>query len=153
MVSGINVIGEPLFSTNAGGKPISRVVTVFPRFKTIVTAPGTHSCQIETLVRALNRQRSDNGDPPMTRDEEMEVWNDVVPGFTQGYTVQIRPDPDKMPQALRRGSRCETAITSDCSVRHLIVRTGEIRYALDIPAIGYRNRKRKRHKSFWIMAF
>ena len=129
MTSDVAVIGEPLFARDSGGKPISRILTVFPRFNTIVTIPGTHLLQIETFVHTLEQQRSAAGIAAMTPMDEREVWNDAVPGSIQGDTVQIRPDPENMRKVFQ-ADRLLQRMVSKRQIKFLDVFNQDVRDAV-----------------------
>jgi hypothetical protein len=99
MVSTITVLGEPLFAKNENGRLKSRIGTVFPRTRTLVTLPGIHATQRRAYLDHLRDQRRRNGQPPLRPEQEHDEWNGAVDLILDDGAVLIRPDPDNMPLA------------------------------------------------------
>jgi hypothetical protein len=93
----LEILGPPFFAVDAEGRLISRLGTLFPRHRTLVTLPGVHASQRLALVDHLNAQRRALGDRPLTfEEEEVEMAWSVDLFFDPDRTVLIRPDPDNM---------------------------------------------------------
>jgi hypothetical protein len=101
MSSRITYIGQPLFSLDSRGKLVSRIGTVFPRHHTVVTLPGVHATQRNAYLEELRCWRKERGQPPLTRVEEEDEWNDAVDLIIEPEVVLIRPEPDRMALAFR----------------------------------------------------
>ena len=90
------IIGEHPLAKDADGKLKSRIATVFPYGNTIVTLPGIHATQRMAYVDLLARERSEQGLPPLSREEEDAEWQNSVDLIMEDDTILIRPDPDNM---------------------------------------------------------
>jgi len=111
MTSNVTIIGEPLFTQDAAGKLKSRIATVFPRFHAIVTLPGIHATQINAFGDWLIQQQLPAGFPQTPEEKERAARDDAVALTIDGDTVQIRPDPENMPQALRADKFLQTFVS------------------------------------------
>ena len=101
MSTAITLLGEPLFTADASGKPLSRIATAFPRHDLLVTLPGIHVMQRNAFVEwyAAERRRRGLADLP---GPEMDLeWQAAVDLIVAGDTVLIRPDPLAMPLAFQ----------------------------------------------------
>jgi len=129
-MSNVNILGAPLFSIGANGRPVSSILTIFPRFDTIVTIPTIHLFQIDAFVKRMNEERLAAGHPPMNLDEEREVRGDAVPAVIEGNRVQIRPHPDDMPLAFRADKLLQKAGVSKRRIKYLNVFNASVRDSL-----------------------
>jgi hypothetical protein len=96
MVPSLNILGEPPFTTDATGKPKSRIAMVFPASRTLVTVPGIHATQRLEYVDWLNEKRRTEGLPKLTRTEEAAECDQAVDLILEDYSILIRPDPENM---------------------------------------------------------
>ena len=92
----IETIGPRLFELNEQGQLKSRVGTVFPRHRVLVTVPGIHAMQRLALLERLNQQRQARGETPLGMDEEARALEHSVDLFFEAGAILIRPDPERM---------------------------------------------------------
>ncbi|MGO9112994.1 MAG: hypothetical protein ACLP9L_27490 [Thermoguttaceae bacterium] len=124
------IIGDHPLARDASGKLRSRIGTVFPRSRTIVTLPGIHAMQRLAYLDLLVAERAAAGQPPLSRDEESAVWEasvDLV--FEEGY-VLIRPDPENMPLAFEADDVLQEIIPKH-RIKFLNVRNEKVRKAVE----------------------
>lgn len=131
-MSSITYLGDPLFARFPDGRLRSRIVTVFPRYDTIVTIPTIHFFQIDAFVESIRAQRLVGGLPPMTVEEEQELRSDAVPVLIDGDFVQIRPTPNDMPLAFRGDRLLQKAGISKRRIKYLNVFNEQVRDALKV---------------------
>ena len=129
MMSDITVIGAPLFAEDPDGKRKSRIATVFPRFRAIVTLPGIHATQIDAFVAWLIGQQLPPEFPQTPAEKEQAARDDAVALTCEGDTVQIRPDPENTPQAFRADQLLQTLV-SKWRIKFLNVLNERVREAV-----------------------
>ncbi len=91
-MSEYNYLGEPLFFVGPNGRR-NAIVTLFPRYDTIVTLPTVHAFQINAFVEKRKADLVAANLPELTLPEENEMRQSAVPAVIQGDCVHIRPDP------------------------------------------------------------
>jgi hypothetical protein len=125
----IEVIGPQLFERDASGKPKTHIGTIFPRRRTLVTLPGIHASQRLAVIDRLNEQRSAEGRPPLTPEEEEVEFIQSVDLIFEADQILIRPDPDHMDLAFAADDLLEE-VASKRSIRFLFVMDRKVRDAL-----------------------
>lgn len=90
------IIGEHLFAKDSQGRLVSRVGTVFPHVRSVVTLPGIHATQRIAFIEMLNREHEEQGQPPLSDYEQNLHWENSVDLVIEEDRVLIRPDPSKM---------------------------------------------------------
>ena len=129
-MSEVRIIGDPLFSNGPDGRRISSILTIFPRYDTIVTIPTIHLLQIEAFIQTMNAERLANGLAELTAEEELEIRNNAVPAVIEGDRIQIRPDPDDMPLAFQADKVLQRKGVSKRRITYLNVFNEKVRDAL-----------------------
>lgn len=129
MVSGVLLIGEHPLAKDASGKLRSRIGTVFPELRLLVTLPGIHAMQRQAALDWIVEQRRTAGLPPLTREEESDVWNSAVDLIMEDDGIQIRPDPDDMPLAFQ-ADRLLQQIVSKRQIKFLHALNEKVRTAI-----------------------
>jgi hypothetical protein len=92
----VEIIGPQLFERDDKGNLKSRVATVFPARRLVVTVPGIHAWQRNALIDHLNEQRKAAGQPPLTSQETEKECACSVDLILDDNIILIRPDPDQM---------------------------------------------------------
>jgi hypothetical protein len=92
----IRIIGEPPLAKQPDGRLVSRIGTLFPRSRTLITLPGIHATQRAAYISALNADREKSHLPPLGEAEEMAELQDSVDLIMEGDAILIRPDADAM---------------------------------------------------------
>lgn len=123
------VIGEMLLARDAQGRLQSRIATIFPRSRTLVTLPGIHATQRMAYVHALNGNRLHDGLPPLTEEEEMVEWQQSVDLIVDDDAVLIRPDPDNMPLAFEADEQLQELVSKQ-KVKFLFVMNQKVRQSI-----------------------
>ncbi len=96
MISTITILGEPPFAKNARGKLKSRIGTIFPRARTLVTLPGIHAMQRRQYLDLLNQKRNKSGLESLDKEQEHLEWNNAVDLIFDENAILIRADPENM---------------------------------------------------------
>jgi len=131
----MKLIGEPILARDETGRLKSKIGTVFLRTAGIVTAERTHYLQREAWIAALNRDRSAQGLPALTEEEELaekERSVDLLFEESQALNealVLIRPDPYAMPLAFEADELLQTLV-SKRYIRFLNIQNERVRDAL-----------------------
>jgi hypothetical protein len=99
MTAETRILGEHPFAADAHGKLKSRIGTVFPQSRTLITLPGIHATQRQAWLDFLKEERRAHGLAPLTREEERLEWTQAVDLIFEADTILIRPDPENMPLA------------------------------------------------------
>ena len=89
----IRILGEPPLARQPNGMLVSRIGTIFPRSRTLVTLPGIHATQRLAYITDLNQQRQTQGRPLLEEEDEMTEWQHSVDLIMDGDCILIRPDP------------------------------------------------------------
>ena len=77
------------------------IATCFPLEQAVVTVPGIHATQRMAFLERLNERRRENGMPPLSADDERQLWYRAVDLILGGDTVFIRSNPDRMDMTFR----------------------------------------------------
>ena len=125
----IRMIGEHPLAKTAGGKLRSRIGTVFPRSRTIVTLPGIHATQRIAYVNDLNEKRQKNGLPPLSEEDEMLEWQQSVDLIMEDDCILIRPDPENMPLAYEVDDLLQELISKQ-KIKFLNLLNESVRFAI-----------------------
>ncbi len=108
---------------------VSRIGTVFPRSRAIVTLPGIHATQRMAYIDAINQRRAQRGEGPLDKDEVSRLWNDAVDIVMEENAVLIRPDPERMSLAFHADDLLQE-IVPKYRVRFLHVLNSKVREAI-----------------------
>lgn len=125
----IKIIGDPLLACNEEGRLISRVATVFPRRRVLVTLPGTHAWQRVAFSDYVNAQLAAAGSKPMTCDEEVAEYMHSVDLILEPGIVLIRPDPANMDLAFEADEMLQELVSKRC-IKFLQVTDQSVRQAI-----------------------
>ncbi len=123
------IIGDHPLARDPSGKLRSRIGTVFPRSRTIVTLPGIHAMQRMAYLDLLAAQRAAAGQPPLSREEELAQWEASVDLVIGEGDVLIRPDPENMPLAFE-GDEVLQEIIPKHRIKFLNVGNEKVRKAI-----------------------
>jgi hypothetical protein len=118
----LKILGEPLFARDANGKLKSQIGTIFPKTQHLVTQRTIHAIQRQIYVDHLNEQRREQGQPPLTREEESKQWDGAVDLIFEDDLILIRPNPGNMALAFE----ADDLLQRECA-KHKI----KFLYALD----------------------
>ncbi len=100
ITSELTILGCHPFAKADDGKLKSRIGTIFPKSRTLVTVKTIHAFQRRIYIDHLNHLRAADGLPPLNEDEETEEWRNAVDLlFEEDERISIRPNPDNMPLA------------------------------------------------------
>ncbi|MEI6564253.1 MAG: hypothetical protein WCO42_08135 [bacterium] len=92
----IKVLGEHPFAVDQTGRMITRIGTIFPRSRTLVTVPGIHATQRTAYIDDMNVSREIARQPPLDEEDEMLEWQQSVDLIIDMDCILIRPDPENM---------------------------------------------------------
>ncbi len=124
------IIGDHPLARDPSGKLRSRIGTVFPRTRTIVTLPGIHATQRMAYVDMLAGARAAAGHPPMSQEESLAEWEASVDLVFDDSGVLIRPDPDNMPLAFEADDVLQEIIPKH-RIKFLNVRNEKVQKAVE----------------------
>jgi hypothetical protein len=113
--AGVRLIDHHPLAKDADGKLLSRIATIFPDTRTIVTLPGIHATQRQAYLDVLDDERIGSGQDPLTHRERQDLWNCAVDLVMENDTILIRPDPDNMELAFL----ADDILTQLCSTRQV----------------------------------
>lgn len=125
----IRMIGDPLFARDSQGALCSRVATLFPRTRTLVTLAGIHATQRMAYVDAINKERGASGLPSLSDEEEMVEWQQSVDLILDENTVLIRPDPENMPLAFEADDILQELVSKQ-KIKFLNIMNQKVRQAI-----------------------
>ena len=125
----IRIIGEHPFARDDLARLKSRIGTVFPRTRTLVTLPGIHATQRIAYVQALNADRRASAFPPLTEEEEMVEWQQSVDLIIDRDTILIRPDPENMPLAFEADDLLQELVSKQ-NIKFLNLMNDRVRQAI-----------------------
>lgn len=128
-MSGVRIIGNPLLARDDQGRLHTRIATAFPRLNTVVTVPGVHATQRIAIVDALNLERSQRGEAPLSHGEEEQIWMGGVDLVVDEDAVLIRPDPEDMPLAFEADELLQQLVSKK-QIRFLHVLNPSVRKAI-----------------------
>jgi len=92
----IRILGEHPLAVDQEGHLLSRIGTLFPRSKTLVTRPGIHATQRVAYISDMNTRRIAAGLSPLDEEDEMREWQHSVDLIIDSDCILIRPDPENM---------------------------------------------------------
>lgn len=129
MSTGVRIIGDHPLAKDANGKMRSRIGTVFPAQRTIVTLPGIHATQRMAFLEQLNRERVAEGLSPLSRYEESELWDNSVDLILEPDAIQIRPNPANMRLAFQADEVLQELVSKH-RIQFLYVLNQQVRDAI-----------------------
>ena len=92
----IRILGEHPLAVDREGRLLTRIATIFPRSKTLVTLPGIHAMQRVAYISEMNAARLVAGLPKLDEEDEISEWQHSVDLIIDVDCILIRPDPDDM---------------------------------------------------------
>ncbi|MGC9194624.1 MAG: hypothetical protein ACP5IL_04125 [Syntrophobacteraceae bacterium] len=92
---GITFIGPDFFATDEKGELLSRIGTVFPRYRAIVTVKGIHAYHVSILADFL-RLKMPEKERPEPEVLEESICMDAVPLIFRDNLIIVRSDPAGM---------------------------------------------------------
>lgn len=128
------IIGEHPLARDEQGNLKSRIGTVFPRARALVTIPGIHATQRIAYSEHVNRCRVARGEDPLTDEQQIQLWQESVDLIMENDSILIRPDPANMPLAFEADELLREIVprqhvkflhVADPRVREAIKRRGE----------------------------
>ena len=126
----LKLIGPHPFACDEHGRQRTRIGTLFLVSQVLYTAaPGVHVQQRIDFVEHLNAQRASQGQPPLSPEEELQVWNEGVDLIFDPDQILIRPNPEQMDLALQ-ADELLWELVSKRQVRFLLVCDRRVRKAI-----------------------
>lgn len=138
----LHIIGAHPLAKDDGGRLVSRIATIFPSQRHLVTLPGIHAMQRQMYVDLLNEERRVAGQPPLTPPECRTLWTESVDLIVEGDVVFIRPDVSNLDPAFRADELLQELLpkrqvqfleTNHDRVRDAIKRRGECWRIMPVP--------------------
>ncbi len=125
----IRIIGEHPFARGENNRLLSRIGTIFPRTRTLITLPGIHATQRMAYVETLNAERQNSGLPRLTEEDEMVEWQQSVDLIMDDTVMLIRPDPENMPLAFEADDLLQELMSKQ-NIKFLNVMNERVRMAI-----------------------
>lgn len=92
----VRIIGNAPLAKDEAGHLLSKIGTIFPRSRTLVTLPGIHATQRLAYIADLNVKRLELAQPQLAEEDEMREWQLSVDLIMDDDSILIRPDPENM---------------------------------------------------------
>jgi hypothetical protein len=146
----LKTIGEDLTARDANGELRTRIATIFPHAKVIVTLPGIHAGQRLAFIDWLNAARAEKAKPALSEAEECAEMEQSVDLFVEEQGAFIRPDPALMDLALAADELLQEIIPkrlikflflTDRRVRDVLKQRGEC-WRMYLPPTGLKEIRR-----------
>jgi len=135
----VEIIGPDPFVRDAAGQQKTRIGTVFPFLRALVTLPGIHATQRLDFVEHCNQRRRAAGQPALTPAEEERLLLEAVDLIFEANNILIRPDPSQMPLAFAADELLdEMQSVSRRRVRFLFVMNPKVRDAIQARGENWR---------------
>lgn len=126
----IRIIGEPLLAPPSGDGARSRIATIIPRDRLLITIPGIHATQRQAWIDLVNEQRQQGGQSPLGDAEAMTMLvEQCVDLIVDGDVVLIRPNPDNMELAFEADELLQQLV-SKRKIKFLHVLNDKVRQAI-----------------------
>ena len=135
----VTLLGPDPFAGDADGQPKTRIGTVFPSQRALVTLPGIHATQRLDFIEWCNERRRATGRPPFAPAEEERLLLDAVDVIFDGNQILIRPDPSEMDLAFAADELlAELEFVSRRNIRFLFVMDAKVRAAIQARGENWR---------------
>lgn len=121
----LRILGEHPLAKDATGRLLSRIGTIFPADRVLVTIPGTHATQRIIYCEAVNKDLTEKGLPKLTDAEESALWMNAVDLIMDSDAIQIRPAVDNMPLAFEADEVLQEIVPKH-AIHFLYVRNTEV---------------------------
>lgn len=125
----IRVLGEHPLAKDSEGKLLSRIGTVFPRSRTLVTLPGIHAMQRVAYVNDVNATRQRFNLSPLSEEDEMVEWQQSVDLIMEPDAILIRPDPENMAIAFEADELLQDLVSKQ-KIKFLNLMNEKVRHAI-----------------------
>jgi hypothetical protein len=125
----LELIGPHPFECDATGRQRTRVGTVFPFRRTLITLPGIHASQRLEFIDRMNEARTAGGGPPLTEAEVEEEYMRSVDLIFDANRILIRPDPEHMELAFAADELLQELV-SKRDIKFLFVVDRKVRDAI-----------------------
>jgi hypothetical protein len=135
----VAILGPDPFARDAAGQTKTRIGTVFPAQRTLVTVPGIHATQRFDFIEWCNEQRRAAGQPAFAPAEEEQLLLEAVDVIFDADQVLIRPDPSAMGLAFAADELlAELEVISRRNIRFLFVMDPLVRDAIQARGENWR---------------
>jgi hypothetical protein len=135
----VEIIGPVPFARDAAGQQLTRIGTVFPSSRTMVTLPGIHATQRLDFIEHCNEQRRAAGQPALLPAEEERLLLEAVDLIFEANHILIRPDPSEMDLAFAADELLdEMQLISRRNIRFLFVMDPRVRNAIQARGENWR---------------
>jgi hypothetical protein len=92
----LRILGAHPLARDDQGRLKSRIATIFPHARTLVTLPGIHATQREAFLEMLEKEHRKETGQPLSPDRRAAVWSSAVDLIMEDDTILIRPDPERV---------------------------------------------------------
>ncbi|MCX7723059.1 MAG: hypothetical protein N2379_08400 [Verrucomicrobiae bacterium] len=126
----IEIIGPHPFERDDQGQLKTRVATIFPKHRILVTTPGIHAWQRLEFGALLNRRRQAAGLGQLGFSEEEAECAESVDLLIEPDAILIRPDPDRMKLALEADELLQELGISKRQIKFLFAVNDKVQQAI-----------------------
>lgn len=93
----LRILGARPLACESKGRLKSRIATIFPRHRTLVTLPGIHATQRLAFLDYLESEHLSSRGEPLSPTERTAAWGSAVDLIVEENSILIRPDPEQIP--------------------------------------------------------
>jgi hypothetical protein len=135
----VEVIGPAPFQCGPDGQNASRIGTIFPFHRALVTLPGIHATQRMDFIERCNEKRRAAGEPALPEAEEERLLLEAVDLIFEADHILIRPDPSQMELAFAADDLLdEMQLVSRRNIRFLFVMDPKVHDAIQARGQNWR---------------
>lgn len=93
----LRILGARPLAREGGARLKSRIATIFPRYRTLVTLPGIHATQRLAFLDYLQSEHQADRREPLSPTDRTAAWAGAVDLIVEENAILIRPDPEQLP--------------------------------------------------------
>ncbi len=125
----IRILGEHPLAVDSAGRLLSRIGTIFPLSRTLVTLPGIHATQRLAYIADINASRLAAGQSKLDEEDEMSEWQHSVDLIMDADCILIRPDPENMAMAFEADDLLQELVSKQ-KIKFLNLMNEKVRTAI-----------------------
>ena len=137
--SAVAILGPDPRTCGDDGLQKTRIGTLFPAHRTLITLPGIHATQRLDFVEHQNGLRRARGEAPLSTQEEELLMHEAVDLLFGARQIYIRPDPSRMDLAFAADELLdEMQLVSRRDIRFLFVMDPRVHEAIQARGENWR---------------
>lgn len=123
------ILGAPPLAREGSARLKSRIATIFPRHRTLVTLPGIHATQRLAFLDHLESEQLATREEPLSPRDRTAAWAGAVDLIVEDNAILIRPDPEHLPLMFEADAVLQE-LYSKRQIRFLNLKDPRVRAAL-----------------------